>query len=417
MYIRFGMHKDRDVLMQMRDGISGIVLPAHILSHSADATRAAVDYIDRDFFIDPMTYIFTSDNIKYYLTKDKKDSSIRFKASIEKLTTDYGLLDFFKSRDYSPLLPTDFTSEFSRQFALKNYNFQRDKLNGQADSAYKKYADILAKVTAEEYSIIDHKPVLITPPYFYSSKTGDTWHDVNLRLAEETSKLAAENETVAPVVLTKSDNLTPSLLDSYSSYKQIILWVTDLDESKVTNDKGQINKLTLLKNFVELARQNNMDVINLYGSYYSAILEKYGMSSFCNGIFYGEYKNFQTKVGGGAPPARFYISAIHKFYIIPVAVAIMQDNDQIFLQEPEETQEMLDGLFENMFQMIKDPSLAQKHFLYARKKELEYIKKTDIHEVIDSLKQSYDMYGNFDETISKDTPLQLLAWYEALRTP
>ena len=141
------------------------------------------------------------------------------------------------------------------------------------------------------------------------------------------------------------------------------------------------------------------------------------MSSFCNGIVYGEYKNFQTKVGGGAPPARFYISAIHKFYIIPVAVAIMQDNDQIFLQEPEETQEMLDGLFENMFQMIKDPSLAQKHFLYARKKELEYIKKTDIHEVIDSLKQSYDMYGNFDETISKDTPLQLLAWYEALRTP
>lgn len=414
MFIRFGVHKDREVLKQLRDSFAGMVIPAHILAHSSDATRVAVDYIDRLYFIDPMTYILTSDNIKSYVTNNKENTGIKFKTSIEKLTTEYGLIDFFRDRDYKELTPDDFTDDFIQDFCEKNLAFQQTKLNGQAASAYKKYSDILKEVDSESFEAKDHQPTVIIPPYFHSEKTTDRWHSVNVKLALKTLELCDDSLVVSPIILTCAKNLSAKLLKSYEAFSEIILWVADLDESRSISTASQIEKLKLLKAFVETAKAKDVSVTNLYGSYYSALLTKLGLKAFCNGIFYGEYKDYRSKVGGGAPPARFYISKLHKFYLVPVAVALIQDDRDLFDAEPEKSKKLLNYNFENISLMSQDQSLAQKHFLFARESELQLVRSKTLEELVDYLGSNFKNHGDYDDTIKEEKPEQLIAWHKAL---
>ncbi len=415
MFIRFGVHKDREVLKQLRDSFAGVVIPAHILAHSSDATRAAVDYIDRQYFIDPMTYIFTSENIASYITQNKKDDGIKFKMSIEKLTADYGLFELFQERNYEPLTPQDFTEEFIESLCTASKNFQCTKLNGQAESAYKKYADILAKVDPESFKLIDHQPIFIVPPYFYSGEIDDEWHKINLALAQKTRSLCDDKQQVAPVILTVAKNLTIDLLNSYADFDRLIIWITDLDESKASTDQEQVKRLRQLREFVEAATEKDKEVTNLYGSYYSALLTKLGLKAFCNGIFYGEYKDYRSKVGGGAPPARFYISALHRFYLVPVALSILQDDPALFDLEPDASKNMLGHSYEQIAGMLTDQTLAQKHFLYAREQELTQIHSKDLAALLDDLGSNFNEHGAYDDSIQKEKPKQLLAWGEAFQ--
>ena len=414
MYIRFGVHKDRDVLKQLRDSFAGVIVPAHILSHSSDATRAAVDYIDRAFFIDPMTYILTSENIKSYVTQNKEKDGIKFKMSIEKMTEEYGLLDYFKARDYKELEPSDFTDKFIEDLCIKNKDFQCSKLNSHAESAYKKYSEILAAVDPESFKAVDHQPIYIVPPYFYSPKVGDAWHKINIKLAQKTQELCNGSQVVAPILLTSADNLVKELLDDYSNFKELILWATDLDETKPTTDDRHIKKLKSLRDFVDLSVEKNVKITNLYGSYYSALLTKRGLKGFSNGIFYGEYKDFRKKIGGGAPPARFYISALHSFYLVPVALAILQDNPKLFDMESQATKILLDDDFTNISRMSLDSVLAQKHFLYAREHEFSRLDTMDAGNARDELEENFKLHGNYGDYIKEGKPLSLLAWHAAL---
>lgn len=416
LYIRFGVHKDRLVLKETRDSFKGIVLPAHILAHTSDATRAAVDFIDKPYFIDPMTYILTKDNIKGYLTKDAEDKT-KFKMSIEKMTTEYGIIQRFSDSNYEPLVIKDFQdSSFVRDFVTSVFDFQRGKVNDHAESAFEKYSKILKNLKLSDMKSTDHKPIFYTPPYFFFKDINDDWHDVNVNLAKEMlSKDGMDKNSVAPILLTKAESLTEKLLDTYSDFSNIIIWMSDLDESSPSNSSMQIKKLKAYKNFIEYAASKNIRITNLYGSYFSALLIKSGLSAFSNGIFYGEYKSHSSKVGGGAPPIRFYISEIHKFYLIPTALSILQEKAELFDYEPQETKEMLGNNKDNVAKMLdkKDYTMAQKHFLWARKQELIKVGDSSIQVLLEDLEKNRDAYSEVIGGIHKDQPLHLDAWLSA----
>src|SRR5687768_13595111 len=110
-FIRFGVHKDREVIKSLRDSISGIIIPAHILCYSTNATIAAISYIRRGFFIDPMTFVYASPDIRDYVVQDKTTHRDKFKPSIAKLTDHYGLTTIFENNQYRPLRPQDLQAE------------------------------------------------------------------------------------------------------------------------------------------------------------------------------------------------------------------------------------------------------------------------------------------------------------------
>lgn len=416
LYIRFGVHKDREILKETRSSFQGMVVPAHILSHTTDATCAAIDYIDKPYFIDPMTYIFNRDNIRSYITKDSDDKD-KFKMSIEKMANDYGLLDHFVENSYKALEPSMFTDSFINTFCKRTLEFQKGKVDDQTESAYEKYSKILKDLNLVDMKSTDHTPIYFIPPYFYFKSLEDDWLTVNVKLYKKYLELLDSNsEKVAPIVLTQSKNLTSKLIEAYEDCKNIILWVSDLDES-ASHSEQQVKKLKKLSTFVGAAKQKQVSVINLYGSYFSGMLSKLGMAAFCNGIFYGEYKSFTTKVGGGAPPIRFYISAVHKFYLVPTVLQIVNQHPNLFDREPANTKRMLNNSASNIAEMLdkKKYTLAQRHFLWAREEELAKITESvSIDELVAQLTNAYAEYAETISEFHKEPPTHLNAWVEAL---
>lgn len=416
--IRFGVHKDREVLGQLRDSVNNMVIPAHILSYTPNPTVAAINYIDRPYFVDPMTYIYTKSNIESYLVKDKKSHENKFKPSIEKLTDDYNLGLFFKDRSYAPLLPSDFTTAFLGSFAESNFQLQTQKINDQKESAFSRYAELLGKLG--EVAIAaklkeTQSPQFITPPYFQISSLTDEWLEVNLKIAHQTE--AISNLPVTPIILTNSDLLTEELLDKYEGFNQLLLWVHDIDETESPESiLKQVSKLTAYARFISVCDKRGVKIISLYGGYFSAMLTKFGLESFCHGIVYGESKAVAARIGGGAPPSRYYIKKLHRFFSVPEAIQLLQWYPDLIDRSDPRCMKLVNGGVNGLLEFQKKDSLAQLHFIYSRENELNDLRKWSNQDILNDLDEIYKIYNPLPNAITGTSLNYVKIWGTALKT-
>jgi len=415
LFVRFGLHKDRTTLEEAKSLYRGIVVPAHILSYSQDATVAAVNHIDHDYYIDPMTYVLTSATIKNYLVEpsaDFPDRKVGFKPSIKKMVENYGIYEHFEESGFKALTTVDAETLMPR-FVENSIKLQLQKIDEGFAAAFKKYSTIL------NLSDHEHNPSFVTAPYFYFDNVqSKQWHDVNLKYARATKAKLEEDGSglkVVPILATKTTSLTEQVATDYGDFDEIILWLNDLDESNCKNIPNHVTKLKNLAKFVKFASTNGLKVSNLYGSYFSILCTKFGLNTISNGIFYGEYKNFKTKVGGGGPPSRYYINAFHKFYSIPVTILIFQQHPELFEYEPASTRSYIKDVPSNIAEFDKKPQLAQIHFLESRKQEFENVSLNSIESLLAELKATQERYAPLpDYIIENDTLDHLSAWASAL---
>lgn len=406
--IRFGVHKDRETLRTLKESISGLVVPAHILCHSTDATIAAISYIKKEYYIDPMTFLYAV-NIGEYLGENKK----KFKPSIEKMTKDYGLLPLFEANGYSALKHTDFTEEIINDFAQKSLDLQCKKVDEKKQGAYAKYTELLKKIG--ENHIIDelnslHEPKAVIPPYFFIEKNDSDWIKVNLDLANKVKSLT--QKTITPIVSVSISCLNEEILNSYNDYKEFFLWVNDLDERNST--QADLKKYA---DFVKLGKEKGFTIRNLYGSYFSILLGKVGLSGICNGIFYGEHKGVRSKVGG-VPIARYYIRKFHQFFTLPEAIPLINKYPELLDKECPEAMEIINSNPQNIIQLEKDHSKAQAHFIHCRKKEITMTEATELSEILDDMDATYKKYKNEFERhlITKKSLEYLNHWLTIFRS-
>ena len=321
--IRFGVHKDRETIRSLRDSISGMVVPAHILCYSTNATIAAISYIQKGYYIDPMTYLYADVNIKDYVVYDEKAKKNRFKPSIAKLTDSYGLTTLFEGRNYSRLTPSDFTDEFIVGFCQKNIELQTSKVDADKAGAYQKYSELLKKI-GENHAVEEmettHTPSAIIPPYFYIEKKDSEWIDVNKKLAQKTSELT--QLTVMPVILATPGALGSDLLKTFSNFKDLFLWVDDFGQ-KQTITTPQEDEFKKVASFIKSAETEKFKIIDLRGTYFSVLLGKLGLTGLCNGVLYGETKARKAAIGG-LPPVRYYIRKLHEFFGIAEAIRLLK---------------------------------------------------------------------------------------------
>lgn len=416
-YIRFGVHKDRGVIKSLRDSISGMFIPAHILCYSTNATIAAIKYINKGYYIDPMTYIY-ADGIQAYVVPDIKGSQDKkFKPSIAKLTDNFGLAEFFKNNNFEALTPKDILDNdlFAEEFCKKNIELQMNKIEDEKKGAYKKYADLLRAEGEDEIAQeIENalSPEAIIPPYFYFDSMSDEWLKVNLKLADMTrqnSKLP-----VVPIIFTLPNVLCEEILDLFKDYNKIFVWADDL-EQKQSIGSSQQSGLEKFADFIKSAKEKKVEVINMYGSYFSILLSKIGLAGMCNGIFYGEYKSRKTK-GGGIPPSRYYIRKLHEFYAIPEATTLLRKYPELLDIECDNCMNLIGGNIENIFSFDADHSLAQSHFVYSREREINNASENKLVDLLNDMDDKYLLYGDKipDENITKKNIEYLKIWKEIL---
>lgn len=415
-YIRFGLHRDRNMLRFLKDDYAGIVLPAHILAYSSKATIAALRYIDKPYFIDPMTYIYAKGFLEGYQVRKEEDQKDHLKPSIIKLTEDLALGDTFPEIDTKPLEVSDFTDELITKIAKGNLDLQLNRINKGMASSTPKLDELLAQIglpSSPEASTYP-SPIFLTAPYFLIPKEDTAkWTNVNVKLAKETKRLAPDGAEIRPIILTHVEQLNKALLDRYDGFDKFIVWVEDLDESKPSTADDQVKKLKAFKGFIEQASKDDRSVINLYGSYFSAILLKLGLEAFSNGPLYGEYKSSKASLGG-IPPVRIYIPSIHRFYIYSQATELIGMYPQLFEDFPDGSKKLFKTVPE-LAKILGDVTLAQEHFINSRNQEIEYVQANSMDQIISSIKEMHDTIGPFEEKpLRGKEPHQLLSWAKAL---
>ncbi len=415
LFIRFGLHKDRDTLKLTKELYCGIVVPAHILSYSPDATIAAINHIDHDYFIDPMTYIFTAETIRYYLTevpdKEKKNKSLGFKPSIKKMAVNYGILDYFDSKGFAALTAAE-AKALVPDLAQKSVQLQMTKVDSGFAAALKKYSEIL-KLPQKNQT-----PIFITSPYFFfDDDKSKEWLQVNIDFANETKKIVEKMDpalAVVPILLAPSKMFTEKLLTDFQGHKKLIVWPSDIDECSPVVGGGEA-KLKALRSFVVTAKSKGVSVLSLYGSYFSVSMHKLGVDEVANGIFYGEHKNYKAKVGGGGPVSRYYINHLHKFFTIPVAIRLFQKHPSLMQFEPQATLDLIKNNPANIAEFDTKPELAQEHFLESRRMEYDYVKSHSLQEIVEELKDAYKAYSPLPDTIIDEDLGYLKVWANVLQ--
>jgi hypothetical protein len=66
----------------------------------------------------------------------------------------------------------------------------------------------------------------------------------------------------------------------------------------------------------------------LYGGYFSALLQDEGMVGISHGVGYGEKRDVVPVLGGGLPPAKYYLRAIHHDVYIHEMLQLAEELDE-----------------------------------------------------------------------------------------
>lgn len=299
--IRLGTQAEKEYFERASPWYDEVLLNANLVEATAGATSLFVFQLEKPYFIDPVTYAFAVDPL--YIQSEDAAGEKRFKRTFKNLAFRYGITK--SNKEDPPRLSTRYFSDAGRlrQFCELVLAYQRDKCNE-------------ALRDNEEFFPLeeppDLRPTRLMAPYFYSAHD-PTWREINGRLVTQSSELAGDLPLWAVIcmdALVLDDDAVVNEVAGY--YAQLPcagvgIWLTDLDESSAT-----ATQLIGVRRLVSRLVESGKEIINLYGGYFSALLRFDGLTGFSHGVGYGERRDVVPVVGGGLPPAKYYLPPIHE---------------------------------------------------------------------------------------------------------
>lgn len=306
-YLRFGSHTETKIFNEIKNKNFGITFNANVIAHTplAISKTLFLSLAKKDFFIDPQTYIYQLDPVKYYSAE--KGNDVVLKKSVEALISEYKTA---ASAPLAKLAQPDYKTikNALSELTINALKFQNDFLankfcsysNGKGYDAYSQL---------EAYSK-GKKPIYLIPPYFYltldkiQDKSWEEWLDLNISAIGYAKKNTEIPKIAAEIVLDSKLLLIPDALEvianKYNSIgvKTLMVWIDDFQ---------QYEEEDLLKKYVQFLKRLKGKKISLYGSFFDLLLSKKNiLSGFCHGPGYGEHRGVKP-VGGGIPTAKFYL--------------------------------------------------------------------------------------------------------------
>jgi hypothetical protein len=288
------------VFLEMVGKYYGIAVSAHILSYTPTSVVQLLNDVQKPFFIDPMTFVFTRDLA--VISKNRK-----LKMSYKKLVAYYGP-PFDGCINGDRITPTDFKDNLGNLDESRMYDVCRKVLDFQKnrcsiDTSFPKYYQLLRKGRL----LSPASPSFLVAPYFLAARHGDEWYKINLRLARISQTLKGDKELYAVIFISSDvlwdDSQISNIVNDYAGFDGYLIWVDDLDEENVNSE------LSGLKMLISKLASFGKPVYSLYGGYLCDLLSKFGLTGYSSGICYGESRGVDTR-GGGAGN-RYYIPFVH----------------------------------------------------------------------------------------------------------
>jgi len=430
--IRLGTHAEKEYFQRATAWYDEVLINANLLDFTASSTSYFVFELgrrDKGFFIDPVTYAFALAP-SHLMSKDSKGNE-RPKQTFLSLAKEYGLVG--ESATQIPHVESSTLQDPSLQhrFCSRVLAYQQKKIHDtlQANS------DFISD------TIGDIRPTRLVAPYFYLPQEDAGWYSINTSLIRLSVEIAqkefgrgAWGVICFDGLILDRDDLIDEICRQYGELQceGYALWVADFDEPRATG--SQIRGLMRL---VEKLKEKRPDtpILSMYAGYFTALLKWRGVSGISHGVGYGERRGVVPVVGGGLPPARYYLPPIHEEISIPELDSVAENySSQQFEKEIcgcVICQRLLLAGVQDLIEKYMDteirPSqrgsrgfptpavyrLTKFHFLHNRHLELRELEGAA---VLGNLTQSLsEAYGKFGPKLGYSRVTFLDTWSKALQ--
>lgn len=319
LYFRLNLIRDKGILNSLKSGMHGVALEAHIVELYPTAITTFMSQFQKSYFLDPVLYKFEEN---FY-------SEFSEKRWAELLTEKFGLTSIMASH------PSGFSagdileqknSDILRKVVGCILDYQRVRL-----PMLSKSVSGLSILTGEDVSVVQ-SPEFLVAPYIVSIDWGSL--NANMFLARLALDQRLPTERVFVTIAINKEFLFEfgKLLKHLQEFTDLspdgfLLWVCDFRENEEDSE--------LLKQFEKVCKwlrgkDNQNEVVNLFGGYYSAILNaKELISGSVQGV--GGVSEFRNPfmVGGGGQK-RFYVPIAHQTIGVDLADDLIQTCGDLF---------------------------------------------------------------------------------------
>ncbi len=286
--------------------VQRFAVPANILAFYSSSLSSFLSRMNRHYFVDPLTHQFQfPDSFTKNVPEEMPDGSRQWvpaaKGSFTKLIKAYG---FDEYPDPGTLLSDLSDTTKLREFVEKTLSFQLSALQGKK-SKKQKYAEL----AGEAGPLTEPEPDFLVAPYFYFQNTHDQWYNLS-KSAFACAKLMHPTKAVYCAIcfekrLLYDDEAVREISQAFPNADGYLLLVSDFDEQ---NEPTPL--LEKLKSFSSTLASQGKPVMNLYGQYFSMLLNG-RLSGICFGLCVNESRDVTRATQAGRITIRFYERTLH----------------------------------------------------------------------------------------------------------
>jgi len=421
-------------LFNIKSLIDGAIIPGHLIAFYDGTMPNFIKDLNLPFLIDPMTYVWGKSPTYVKNGSDMKKSFLKY---VEKLDCNLA-----RQLGVNNISITGVTDHDLSIFTNKIIQFQ--KLLGEVK--YNPRSKSLSRIRNRFKNIKDEPtsdvmPKYLIPPYFQFSNLLGTEYDLTVKAAQmaKTSSYC-EEEALMPCLHMNRDilyNKTAQMkvVQDFKDYSQVIVWINNFDERLVSN-AGLSHFVDLIESF----KEHDVNVLNLYGSYFSGLMNYHDLYAFSSGIAISHRKDADAMPGGGGMPLRYYEPSLKMELVNDEVFRLYADHPHLFTCDcsicaPISSQVQtlsnkndIEAILDPFFLIIKSPNgtiirkptmywrQTRTHFLYQRRKELQEISSTPPNVILANLKSDYDYFmQNVDFNLFKNltTVEHLKKWHDS----
>jgi len=416
-----GTHAEKDYFHRAFPWYDEVVLNANLVEATAAASAAFLAVLAKPYMIDPVTYAFGQPT--HYLVNPRRGE---VKKTFRSLANEYG--DFVATRlsSETPLTYGDFASDATLTgFAERVLAYQEDRL----PRAWEQNQVFLEPGTPYV------PPVRVLAPYFFNDRSR-LWLELNRRLGEVSRVLLQEPTSLwIPIcfdgLLLGEPEELQLIIDAYASLSTdgYLFWPTDFEETRAT-----VPQIRGLRQLADGLCDENRPGVMFYGGYFSALLRAEGVVGISHGVGYGEKRDVVPVVGGGLPPAKYYLPAIHDDITMSELLSLTESmNEQEFRlricdcticrgllerggvsalrTEFGETEERPYGLGYRFVPTARVYRLTRFHYIESKHRELAEIENRQPAWLLEQLTRAHQEFSRF---LGYSRLVYLLRWNEGL---
>ncbi len=377
--LRFGMHRDTQLIHEQKHNIDGLVVPAHILVYQAGVTSVFVaSMYDKPYVLDPMTFVFQNKKGNLF------NSGGRLRASINRLCEECfpELADLIESlgpvETLAPEAVADVPSLCKGFVEFQLTAVARSFASSKASKYLSRYSTTAATA-----------PRCVLPPYFRFAAVRDAWYAVSLQCAQAAQSLFPD-QAVAPVVCCPVSALgTPAielLAEDYASFPRVFIWLDNLNEATASStDIGQCRQL------VGSLSDAGPVPEALYGGYMLMLTGHDGLDALSHGIIYTQHKSYSLTPGTGGAPERYYIPKLHQFRSLSQTDLILHQHPELIC-DCSTCSRVLGDSPDNIVYYLDNPEMLRTHFMTVRREEADGLSGRSLADIGDELRATHAAY-------------------------